>query len=81
MGGRGPYWSVGTYVRDPLNVEGPGWHFAGTGEDSLLEGLRGLVTAAAGGRVVVVPGRVGPEVPLSRSHLVKAARSEGVKAQ
>ena len=38
----------------------------------MFEGLGGLVTAGAGGRAVVISGRVGAEVAFSRPHLVKA---------
>jgi len=42
----------------------------------MLEGLRGLAATGAGVGTVVVPGRVGAEVTLSRPHLVKATRVE-----
>jgi len=38
----------------------------------MLEGLRGLFTARAGGRGRIIPGGVGAEVTLARSHLVQA---------
>ena len=36
----------------------------------MLEGLRSIAAAGAGGGTIVVPGRVGAEVALSRSLLV-----------
>jgi len=42
----------------------------------VLEALRASAAAGAGGGTVVVPGRVGAEVALTRSHLVSATRVE-----
>ena len=42
----------------------------------MLEALRGLVAAGAGGRAVIVPEGVSAEVTLPRPHLVKATRVE-----
>ena len=42
----------------------------------MLEGLGGLVALGAGGGAVVVPGRVGAKVALTRPHLVQASRVE-----
>ena len=38
----------------------------------MLEGFRGFCTAGAGGRAIVVPGRMCAETALPRSHLVQA---------
>jgi len=46
----------------------------------VLERLGGGRTAGAGGGDIAVPGGVGAEVALPRSHLVEAARSELVEA-
>ena len=42
----------------------------------MLEGLRGVPAAGAGGGDIAVPGRVGAEVTPPRSLLVEAARGE-----
>jgi len=70
--GRGPDGSVGAYVRDPLKVAGPGRPLGWAAEDGVLEGFWGLLAAGTRGRGSVVPGRVGAEGALPRSHLVQA---------
>jgi len=68
----GPDGSVGAKASDPLKVAGPGRLLRWAVEDGVLEGLGGLGAAGAGGWSVVVLGRVGAEVALTRPHLVKA---------
>jgi len=46
----------------------------------VLEGLRGIAAARAGGGAIIVPGRVGAEVALTRPHLVQATHVELGKA-
>jgi len=46
----------------------------------MLEGLRGLLAAGAGGGDFAVPGGVGAEIALTRPHLVQATRSKFVEA-
>jgi len=67
-------------VKDPLKVAGPGGLLSRASEDSVLERLGGGQTAGARGGDIAVPGGVGAEVALPRSHLVEAARSELVEA-
>jgi len=45
----------------------------------MLEGLKGRVAAAAGGRDIAVPGGMCAEVARTRSHLVPAARGKLVE--
>jgi len=45
-------------------------------DDGMLECLGGTLAAGAGGGGIVVPGGVGAEVALPRSHLMEAARRE-----
>jgi len=42
----------------------------------VFECLGGTLATGAGGGGIAVPGRVGAEVALPRSHLVEAARGE-----
>ena len=42
----------------------------------MLEGFGGFGAAGAGSWAIVIPGRVGAVVALSRPHLVKATRVE-----
>jgi len=46
----------------------------------VLEGVRGLLAAGAGGRGGIVPAWVGAEVALARPHLVYAPHVELAKA-
>jgi len=68
-GGR-PDGSVRADVRDPLKVAGAGWPLGEATEYGVLEGLRGLLAAGAGGWCVVAPRGVSTEVALARPHLV-----------
>jgi len=61
-------------------VAGPGRLLSQASEDSVLERLGGGQTTGARGGDFAVPGGVGAEVALSRSHLVEAARGELVVA-
>jgi len=61
-------------------VAGPGGLLSQATEDSVLERLGGGQTTRARGGDFAVPGGVGAEVALPRSHLVEAARGELVEA-
>ena len=61
-------------------MAGPSGLLSWAVEDSVFERLWGGQTAGARGGDVAVPGGVGVEVALPRSHLVEAARSELVEA-
>jgi len=54
-----------------LKVVVPGGLHRGAGQYGGLEGLGRLIVPGAGCRVIIIPGRVGAEVALSRSHLVE----------
>ena len=60
-------------------MAGPGGLLSRTVADRVLERLGGAATTGAGGGDFVVPGRVGAEVALPRSHLEEATRGELVK--
>jgi len=61
-------------------VADPGRRLGRAAENGVLERLRGAQTTGAGGGGDAIPGGVGAEVALTRSHLVKAARGELVQA-
>jgi len=79
-GGRGPDARVGTNVEDSLKVVSPARFLGWTVDDGVLECLGGTLAAGACVGGVAVPGGVGAEVALPRSHLVDASRGELVKA-
>ena len=61
-------------------MAGPGRLLHGAVKDGMLECLRGTLAFGAGDGAVVIPGGVGAEVTLPRSHLVKAACGQLVQA-
>ena len=78
-GSRGPDTSVGAQIRECQKVAVPGGLPRGVGQDGVRESLGRLVASWAGGTIIVIPGLVGAEVALSRSHLVEPFHVELVE--